>query len=125
MEERRCHALAIVRAALRRFEGVGANMNMMAVAIEERLRTRLHAHLLDLGVGYPAHARTGAAQAALVDGVQHLEEYHTRCMPQCFVALIAPARSLPFLSGQPTDCGCRCGVHGIDSSAPAADGFAH
>lgn len=88
-------ALVIVRAALQWFEGVGAKM--MAVAIKERLRTRLYAHLLDLGVGYLVRERTGAVQATLVDGVQHLEGYLTRYIPQCFVALIAPVPIIAFL----------------------------
>lgn len=107
-------APVIVRAALQWSESVGAKM--MAVAIKERLRTRLYAHLLDLGVGYLARERTGAVQATLVDGVQHLEGYLTRYIPQCFVALIAPIPIIAFLylSGQPADCDCRCGVHGVD-----------
>lgn len=82
-------ALTVARAALlwwRDQRSVAA-----AVAVKHRLRARLARHLFDLG---PAHAwqlRGGGAQAAMVDGVEHLQAYVGFYLPQVAVSLIVPA----------------------------------
>lgn len=87
--------LVLLRGGLQWAENVGAKL--MVVRIKERLRARLYTHLLDLGVGYLARERTGKVQATILDGVQHLEGYLSRYIPQCFVAILAPIPIIAFL----------------------------
>ncbi len=69
-----------------------------AAKIKERVRERAYAHLLSLGPGYLSHERTGAVQAALVDGIEALETYLGKYVPQMAVALIAPALILIYIA---------------------------
>ncbi|MCU0492058.1 MAG: ABC transporter transmembrane domain-containing protein [Chloroflexaceae bacterium] len=87
--------LVLTRAVLQWFEQVGAKL--MVVVIKEQLRDRLYTHLLHLGVGYLARERSGTVQATILDGVQHLEGYLSRYIPQCFVAILGPIPIIAFL----------------------------
>lgn len=62
-----------------------------ATRIKEHLRARLFARLVELGPGPLLRARTGAEQAALVDGVEGLEAYVGRYLPQVVVTLLVPS----------------------------------
>ncbi|NWF79412.1 MAG: ABC transporter ATP-binding protein [Chloroflexi bacterium] len=62
-----------------------------AATVKHTLRTRLYAHLLDLGPGHLERTRTGNVQSVLVDGVEGLERYIGFYIPQIFIVLIAPA----------------------------------
>lgn len=82
-------ALMIVRAGLQWLQQWLAART--AATVKHRLRTRLYAHLLDLGPGHLERTRTGNVQSTLVDGVEGLERYIGFYIPQIFIVLIAPA----------------------------------
>jgi thiol reductant ABC exporter CydD subunit len=58
--------------------------------IKERLRDRLYGQLIALGPGHLTRARTGEAQATVVDGVEALEAYYSRYLPQLAICLTGP-----------------------------------
>ncbi|MCG8347302.1 MAG: ABC transporter ATP-binding protein/permease [Chloroflexales bacterium] len=60
-----------------------------AAAVKQKLRQRIYQHLLALGPGYLARERTGFVLATMVDGVEQLEDYLGKYIPQAFAALIA------------------------------------
>lgn len=66
--------------------------------VKRRLRRRLYGHLLDLGPGWMQGTRTGRLQSVLVDGVEGLEGYYTRYLPQVAVALIGSTAILLYLA---------------------------
>ncbi len=51
-------------------------------AVRRTLRTRLYSHLIDLGPGYTAQARTGSVLTAMVDNVESVDSYYGRFLPQ-------------------------------------------
>lgn len=61
-----------------------------AQSVKQSLRTRLFERLVELGPGPLLRTRTGAEQAALVDGVEALEAYVGRYLPQVVVTLVVP-----------------------------------
>jgi ABC-type transport system involved in cytochrome bd biosynthesis fused ATPase/permease subunit len=61
-----------------------------AAAVKEALRARIYRHLLVLGPGYLERRRTGELVASAVDGVESLETYYGRYLPQLAVTMIAP-----------------------------------
>ena len=61
-----------------------------AVAVKQALRTRLYRHLLVLGSGYLERRRTGELVASAVDGVEQLETYYGKYLPQLLVTVLAP-----------------------------------
>ncbi|MDP2711162.1 MAG: thiol reductant ABC exporter subunit CydD [Solirubrobacteraceae bacterium] len=63
---------------------------LAAAQIKERVRDRLYGQLTALGPGYLARVRTGAAQSTVVDGVEALEAYFSRYLPQLAVCLTGP-----------------------------------
>ncbi|HSQ82190.1 MAG TPA: thiol reductant ABC exporter subunit CydD [Casimicrobiaceae bacterium] len=68
-----------------------------AVAIKEGLRDRLVRHLHELGPVF-LHARhSGEVATAVVDGVEALESYYARYLPQKALALLVPVAILAFV----------------------------
>lgn len=63
---------------------------LAAARIKERTRDRLYGRLIELGPGHLAGTRTGEAQATVVDGVEALEAYFSRYLPQLAVCLTGP-----------------------------------
>lgn len=61
-----------------------------AEAIKVDLRDRLVAHLLTLGPVNTTGRRSGQVQATVVDGVEGLEAYYSRYLPQLVVAVTGP-----------------------------------
>ncbi|MDT0343597.1 ABC transporter ATP-binding protein/permease [Streptomyces litchfieldiae] len=61
------------------------------ITIRVRLRDRLVAKLGELGPSYAAGARAGQIQATLVAGVEGLDAYYARYLPQLLVTLVVPA----------------------------------
>lgn len=59
-------------------------------AIKVRLREVLVRRLAALGPDHPVTARSGQVQALLVDGVEGLESYFARYLPQVVITLIGP-----------------------------------
>ncbi len=61
-----------------------------AAKVKQALRARIYRHLLVLGPGYLERHRTGELVASAVDGVESLETYYGRYLPQLAVTVIAP-----------------------------------
>lgn len=59
-----------------------------AHATKEHLRCRLLTRLMELGPGVVLRRQTGALQAAIVGGVEALENYYSRYLPAIFVAVL-------------------------------------
>ncbi len=59
--------------------------------VRTRLRDRLLHHLADLGPGFVTGARAGAVRGLLVDGVDSLDPYYSRYVPQVLVTAAVPA----------------------------------
>ncbi len=57
-------------------------------AVRATLRSRLYAHLLDLGPGHTARTRTGSVLTALVDNVESIDPYYGRFLPQVVASLV-------------------------------------
>lgn len=66
--------------------------------VRRRLRTRLFDRLLALGPAYLQGTRTGQVQATLVDGVDGLDGYYARYLPQIVIALLTAAGLLGWLA---------------------------
>lgn len=66
--------------------------------VRRRLRTQLFEQLLALGPAYLQGARTGQIQATLVDGVDGLDGYYARYLPQTVIALVSAAGLLGWLA---------------------------
>ncbi|MCL4514678.1 MAG: thiol reductant ABC exporter subunit CydD [Firmicutes bacterium] len=68
-----------------------------AARIKHALRQRLLAHLLALGPVHIAGERTGELVNVLVEGVEALEAYFARYLPQLALAALAPLMILGFV----------------------------
>ncbi|MFI7648796.1 ABC transporter ATP-binding protein/permease [Micromonospora sp. NPDC049460] len=66
--------------------------------IRARLRDRLVARLAELGPAWLAGSRTGRTQATLVDGVEGLDAYYRRYLPQVLVTITVPALLVVWLA---------------------------
>ncbi len=62
-----------------------------AARVQRHLRSLLYDKIVALGPAYFGHARTGDVLVTLVDGVEHLETYFGKYLPQFFIALVTPA----------------------------------
>ncbi|MGE0724158.1 MAG: ABC transporter ATP-binding protein [Alphaproteobacteria bacterium] len=69
-----------------------------AARVQSRLRDQLHRHILELGPAHFETARTGDVSLALVDGVEQLETFFGRYLPQLFVALLTPIAIFAFIA---------------------------
>ncbi|ARQ68346.1 ABC transporter ATP-binding protein/permease [Streptomyces marincola] len=89
-------AFMVVRAALLRLD---APLRARCGAeVRARLRDRLVARLGELGPAYAAGARAGRVQNTLVAGVEGLDAYYTRYLPQLLVVATAPAAIVGWLA---------------------------
>ena len=68
-----------------------------SVLVKAELRTRVYQHLLLLGPGYLERRRTGELVAHAVDGVESLEIYFGKYLPQLIVTVVAPVGILIYL----------------------------
>ncbi|UED87968.1 ABC transporter ATP-binding protein/permease [Streptomyces profundus] len=86
----------VVRAALLRLD---APLRARCGAeIRARLRDRLVARLGELGPAHAAGARAGEVQHTLVTGVEGLDAYYTRYLPQLLVVAVVPAAIVGWLA---------------------------
>src|SRR5262245_56513196 len=69
----------------------------VALRVKARLRTRIYEHLLALGPGYLERHQTGALVASAVDGVEALEVYYGKYLPQLALVVLAPLGIFIFL----------------------------
>ena len=58
--------------------------------VQLHLRSRLYDQIVALGPAYFGLTRTGEVIVSLIDGVEHLEIYFGRYLPQLFVAALTP-----------------------------------
>ncbi|MEM7206331.1 MAG: ABC transporter ATP-binding protein [Pseudomonadota bacterium] len=61
-----------------------------AAIMQSRLRERVFNKVLELGPARLLYSRSGEVRAALVEGVERLEVYFGKYLPQFFVALLTP-----------------------------------
>lgn len=69
----------------------------IAGRVKVRLRGRIYRHLVALGPGFLERRQTGELLARAVDGVEALEVYYGRYLPQLVVTLLAPVGIMAFL----------------------------
>jgi len=65
-------------------------VQIAAGRIKKSVRDRLYGTLIALGPGHLTRTRTGEIQATVVDGVEALEAYFSRYLPQLVVCLTGP-----------------------------------
>lgn len=80
-----------------------------AAAVKQALRTRIYQHLLVLGLGYLERRSTGELVASAVDGVEQLETYYGKYLPQLLVTVLAPVGILVYRSGRSGGCASHLG----------------
>ena len=69
-----------------------------ASLVKVRLRERLYEHSLALGPGHFDSSRTGDALMSLAEGVERLEAFFGRYLPQMIVAAVAPIVIFVFMA---------------------------
>ena len=70
----------------------------IAAGIKIALRNRIYAHLLALGPGYLERRQTGELLAAAVHGVETLEVYFGKYLPQLVITLLTPIAIFTYLT---------------------------
>ncbi len=88
--------LIVARAVLQYLQEVISHHSASLVKV--KLRERLYEHSLDLGPGYFDQARTGDALMSLAEGVERLEAFFGRYLPQMIVAALAPVVIFLFMA---------------------------
>lgn len=78
----------IVRAGLLWLREITAQQG--AVRVKSELRERLFAHILRLGLAYTRGERTGELATTATEGVEKLEAYFGRYLPQVFLSALIP-----------------------------------
>lgn len=80
--------VAIARAALT--GGRELLARRAAIRVKHMLRTQLFAHLLRLGPTYSRDERTGELIMTAVEGIERLDTYISRYLPQVFLSVLVP-----------------------------------
>ena len=88
--------LIMVRSILQYYQEVISHHTASIVKIQ--LRKRLYDHALALGPGYFDQARTGDVLMSLADGVEKLEAFFGKYLPQLIVAAVAPVIIFIFMA---------------------------
>ncbi|MEA1864467.1 MAG: ABC transporter transmembrane domain-containing protein, partial [Euryarchaeota archaeon] len=70
----------------------------IAAGIKIALRNRIYAHLIALGPGYLERRQTGELLAAAVHGVETLEIYFGKYLPQLVITLLTPIAIFTYLT---------------------------
>ena len=89
-------ALIVARAGLQYLQEVMSHHTASLVKV--KLRERLYEHSLALGPGHFDAARTGDALMSLAEGVERLEAFFGRYLPQMIVAALAPVVIFVFMA---------------------------
>ena len=89
-------ALIVARASLQYLQEVMSHHTASLVKV--KLRERLYQHSLALGPGYFDSSRTGDALMSLAEGVERLEAFFGRYLPQMIVAALAPVVIFIFMA---------------------------
>ena len=88
--------MIVARAGLQYLQEVMSHHTASLVKV--RLREHLYEHSLALGPGYFDAARTGDALMSLAEGVERLEAFFGRYLPQMIVAALAPVVIFVFMA---------------------------
>ena len=89
-------ALILVRSGLQYLQEVISHHTASVVKVA--LRERLYQHCLALGPGYLDQSRTGDVLMSLAEGVERLEAFFGRYLPQMIVAVLAPVLIFAFMA---------------------------
>ena len=89
-------ALILVRSGLQYLQEVISHHTANVVKVA--LRERLYQHCLALGPGYFDQSRTGDVLMSLAEGVERLEAFFGRYLPQIVVAALAPVLIFAFMA---------------------------
>ena len=89
-------ALIFVRSGLQYLQEVISHHTASVVKVA--LRERLYQHCLALGPGYFDQSRTGDVLMSLAEGVERLEAFFGRYLPQMIVAALAPVLIFAFMA---------------------------
>ena len=81
-------AIMVLRGVLEHVRNMMAHRT--AAAVQKVLRRSLYDRLMDLGPGFVTQQRSGEIALTLVDGVEQLETYFGRYLPQLLVAGFTP-----------------------------------
>jgi ATP-binding cassette, subfamily C, bacterial CydD len=81
-------AAVVLRAALLWLQDVTAQQG--AIRVKAALRERTSAHLFRLGPAYATGERTGELVAAATEGIERLEAYVSRYLPQLALSAVIP-----------------------------------
>ena len=88
--------LIVARAGLQYVQEVMSHHTASLVKV--KLRERLYQHSLALGPGHFDASRTGDALMSLAEGVERLEAFFGRYLPQVLVAAVAPLAIFAFMA---------------------------
>ncbi len=88
--------LIIVRSGLQYLQEVISHHTASVVIVA--LRERLYQHCLALGPGYFDQSRTGDVLMSMAEGVERLEAFFGRYLPQMIVAALAPVLIFAFMA---------------------------
>ncbi len=69
-----------------------------AAAVQLNLRARLYDKVVELGPAFFGLTRTGDVLVSLIDGVEHLEVYFGKYLPQLFIATLSPILIFAFVA---------------------------
>lgn len=81
-------AMVLLRAWLDHARTVQANR--CAASIQQKLRAGLYDRIVALGPAWFANQRTGGVMLTVIDGVEQLQTFFGRYLPQVAISLIAP-----------------------------------
>lgn len=84
--------VAVVTIAIRYGCNIAANdaSYQASVEVKSKLRDIIYKKVLKLGTGYPKHISTSELVQISVEGVEQLEIYFSKYLPQFFYSLLAP-----------------------------------
>ena len=71
---------------------------LLGATVKLRMRREMYGRLLDLGHGYSTNLPSGEVQATLSDGLEHLDPYVSKYLPQAVVALVVPLTVVAYLA---------------------------
>ena len=92
-------AAAVVMCARSGFEYVRAMMaHRTAAAVQARLRRTVHDKITELGPAFLAGRRSGDITLTLVDGIEQLETYFGKYLPQLLVTFLTPVLIFGFIA---------------------------
>ncbi|WP_459614849.1 ABC transporter ATP-binding protein/permease [Bordetella sp. 2513F-2] len=89
-------AAIVLRGGLE--HGLNRLANANAARIQDALRARLHDKIVELGPAWFGGQRTGGVMLAVIDGVEQLQSFFGRYLPQLFIAACAPVMIFAFIA---------------------------